>query len=136
MTRELWSMIHTVWFIHFDPNMFIWSNLNQNKSASLFFNRPDDIELNGSYEISDPGRHSSKFCVVKLRFFGQFYWNFITTVTEILLTSVAPSSHWIWVYSYWTLNLKMAPEISTIFGLQLLQLWSEINMNFEIKIIF
>jgi len=41
---------------------------------------------------------------------GLFYslnksnWPKITTVTQILLTSLAPSSHWVWAYSYWILN--------------------------------
>ena len=45
-----------------------------------------------------------------------------TIVIQILLTSLASSSHWVWVnlYRYWILDVKRAPKMSTIFGWQLL----------------
>ena len=37
---------------------------------------------------------------------------------HILLTSRAPSSHWVWAYSYWILNAKRAPEMWKILRLR------------------
>ena len=44
----------------------------------------------------------------------------IITVTQILLTSLAPSFHWVWIYWNWILSVKRAPE-SKIFDLQWLE---------------
>ena len=48
---------------------------------------------------------------------NHFYLKLIIPMYQILLTSLAPSAHLVWVYSYWILNVKMAPEMSTIFGI-------------------
>ena len=46
----------------------------------------------------------------------------VTTGTQILLSSLAPSLHWVWVYSYWIFNMKRAPEVSIIFEFERLKL--------------
>ena len=33
------------------------------------------------------------------------------------MPSLAPSSHWVWVYSYWILKVKRAQEMASIFGI-------------------
>ena len=40
-----------------------------------------------------------------------------TPIYQISMTSLAPPSHWIWVYSNWILNVKRAAEMESIFGL-------------------
>ena len=42
-------------------------------------------------------------------------FSLVISGSPILLTSLAPSSHWVWVYPYWILNLKRAPEMSSWF---------------------
>ena len=42
---------------------------------------------------------------------------FVKTVYQISMPSLAPSSHWVWVYSYLILNLKRAQEMASIFGI-------------------
>ena len=52
------------------------------------------------------------------------FFMFINTVAQIRVTSLVPFAYWVWVNSYWILNMKGAP-ISTIFGLQ----WLYVHMN-------
>ena len=40
----------------------------------------------------------------------------VTGVNQRTLTSLAPSSHWVWVYEYWILNVQRAPEMSRFFN--------------------
>ena len=53
----------------------------------------------------------------------------IISGNQILLTSLAPSSHWVWVI--WNLNMKRASEMSTIFESQ--KLFSRKYVNFGQK---
>ena len=53
-----------------------------------------------------------------------FYKRVFLPTIRILLTSRAPSSHWVWVSSNWVLFMKRAPKMSAISGLQwLIWIW-------------
>ena len=47
----------------------------------------------------------------------------IIPICQKSMPSLAPSSHWVWVY-YWILNVKRAPEMASIFGICGLNLMS------------
>ena len=50
-------------------------------------------------------------CAINLLFYN--HWESqILSETQILSTSLAPSWHWVWEYSYWIRNMKWASEIS------------------------
>ena len=38
----------------------------------------------------------------------------VTPIYQISMPSLASSSHWVWVYSYWILNVKRAPEMASV----------------------
>ena len=49
---------------------------------------------------------------------GSFsFWPYyaLIPIYQISMPSLTPSSHWVWVYSYWILNVKRAPEMASIF---------------------
>ena len=63
----------------------------------------------------------------------------VTPIYQISMPSLASSSHWVWVYSYWILNVKRAPEMASIFdirGLYEILVGTILKTNFRITTIF
>ena len=117
------SILVTKWFTVATLNFMV----NNHSQFSYVIDGGDQCHItqwtprqdNGMFPILVPNTGFKKFAEIKPNEGIQFK-NRISG-TQILFTSLAPSSHWVW--QYWIFNMKREPEIATIFEPQILHFW-------------